>query len=44
MKRNNLKPKNLSQNEADTIVDFVKKVLDIIVDKTGGKPSFGGKK
>lgn len=25
MKRNDLNPKNLSQNEADTIVDFVKK-------------------
>lgn len=44
MKRNDLNPKNLSQNEADTIIDFVGKVLDIIVIKTGGKPSFGGKK
>lgn len=41
-----LKPntRNLSQDEADTIVSIVKKVLDVIVDKTGGKPTFGGKK
>lgn len=35
---------NLSQGEADTIVSIVKKVLDVIVDMTGGKPTFGGKK
>lgn len=33
-----LKPdtRNLSQGEADTIVSIVKKVLDVIVDMTGG--------
>lgn len=33
-----LKPdmRNLSQGEADTIVGIVKKVLDVIVDMTGG--------
>lgn len=36
--------RNLSQGEADTIVSIVKKVLDVIVDMTGGKPTFGGKK
>lgn len=36
--------KNLSQGEADTIVGIVKKVLDVIVDMTGGKPTFGNKK
>ena len=50
LKKNNvmgrLKPdmRNLSQGEADTIVSIVKKVLDVIVDMTGGKPTFGGKK
>lgn len=41
-----LKPdtRNLSQGEADTIVSIVKKVLDVIVDMTGGKTMFGGKK
>lgn len=41
-----LKPvtRNLSHDEADTIVSIVKKVLDVIVDMTGGKPTFGGKK
>ena len=40
-----LKPdtRNLSQGEADTIGGIVKKVLDVIVDMTGGKPTFGGK-
>ena len=41
-----LKPdtRNLSQGEADTIVSIVKKVLDVIVDKTGGRPTLGSKK
>ena len=41
-----LKPdtRNLSQGEADTIVRIVKKVLDVIVDKTGGRPTLGSKK
>ena len=34
----------LSQGEADTISNFVKMGLDIIVKLTGGKPSFGDKK
>mgnify|MGYP004484110633 CR=1 FL=1 len=40
-----MKKKNntLSQDEADTFISFAKKVLDVIVDMTGGKPSFGGK-
>lgn len=36
--------KNLSQGESDTIVSIVKKVLDVIVIVTGGKPTFGSKK
>ena len=41
-----LKPdtRNLSQGEANTIVSILKKVLDVIVDLPGGKPTFGGKK
>lgn len=34
----------LSQGEADTISNFVKWWLDVIVKWTGGKPTFGGKK
>ena len=41
-----LKPdtRNLPQGEADTIVSIVKKVLDVIVDMTGGKPTLENKK
>lgn len=41
-----LKPdtRNLSQGEADIIVSIVKKVLDVIVDMTGGKPTLENKK
>lgn len=41
-----LKPdmRNLSQGDTDTIVSIVKKVSDVIVHMTGGKPTFGGKK
>lgn len=42
-----LKPvtRNLSHDEADTIVSIVKKkVLDVIVDMTGGKPTLENKK
>ncbi len=34
----------LSQGEADTISNFVKWGLDVIVKLTGGKPTFGDKK
>ena len=44
MSRINPDYKNLSHGEADTIVGIVKKVLDVIVDMTGGKPTFGNKK
>ena len=41
-----LKPetRNLAQGEADRIVSIVKKVLDVIVEMRGGKPTCGGKK
>ena len=41
-----LKPdtRNLSQGEANTIVSILKKVLDVIVDMTGGKPTLENKK
>lgn len=34
----------LSQGEADTISNFLKVGLDILVKLTGGKPTFGDKK
>ena len=35
---------NLSAEEGDTILKGVKELIDIIVEISGGKPWFGGKK